>query len=206
MGPNFMANRRRRARTRTTARTPAPRKAGWRQTIDSFGGFTVIGGLGLAVLALIWVIVGNPIGFSQSDDPLLGEAVTYETSTHLTGGATLGPNPVLTPAGGLHDASPLRAGNYDDPVSDGNAIHSLEHGFVWITYQPDQISDAELDTLEDIASDFGRDTILSPRLENAFPIIIVSWEQRLTQTTLDELVLRDFVSTNRNRSPEPGIR
>lgn len=200
-----MANRRRRVRTATTARTPAPPKTGWRQTVDSFGGFTVIGGLALAVVALVWLIIGNPIGFSRSDDQLLGEAVAYDTSTHVPAG-TLGPNPPLTPAGGSHYLGPLSAGNYDEPVSDGNAIHSLEHGFVWITYQPDQISGTALDTLKDIASDFGRDTILSPRFENSFPIIIVSWEQRLTQTNIDEQALRDFVSTNRNRSPEPGIR
>jgi hypothetical protein len=191
-----MANQRRRRAARS-APTARPQKAGWRQTIDSFGGF--------AVIALILLIVGNPIGFSQSDDDLLGEAVAYESSTHIEDG-TLGPNPPLTPAGGLHYTGPLRAGDYDNPVSDGNAIHSLEHGFVWITYHPDLVSDDELDTLEDIASDFGRDTILSPRPENSFPFIIVSWEQRLTQTDLEEDVLREFVSTNRNRSPEPGIR
>ena len=200
-----MANRRRRPRTGSTIRTAPPSKAGWRQTVDSFGGFTVIGGLGLALLAVVWLIIGNPIGFSQSEDPLIGESVSYDRSIHIDAG-TLGPNPGLTPAGGLHYLGPIGAGNYDNPVTDGNAIHSLEHGFVWITYQPDQLSDSELDTLQDIASDFGRDTILSPRVENSFPIIIVSWEQRLAQTQLDEQALRDFVSTNRNRSPEPGIR
>jgi hypothetical protein len=202
-----MANRRRRRGTAQGSenRPAPPRKAGWRQTIDSFGGFTVIGGLSLALIALVVLIVGNPIGFSQSENPLLGEAVTYDASTHVPDGS-LGPNPGLTPAGGVHYLGPLGAGNYDSPVSDGNAIHSLEHGFVWITYHPDQISEDELDTLEDIASDFGRDTLLSPRLENTDPIIIVSWERRLTQAHLEEQVLRDFVSTNRNRSPEPGIR
>jgi hypothetical protein len=48
--------------------------------------------------------------------------------------------------------------------------------------------------------------IVSPRPANADPIAVVSWEQRLLLDELDVEVLRDFIETNRNRSPEPGIR
>lgn len=161
-------------------------------------------------LALTLVVIGalllrTPLGFSTSEDPLLGEAMSLENALHVDVG-TLGPNPLLTPAGGPHYVNPLRQGSYDQPVSDGNAIHSLEHGMVWITYQPDEVSEADLQIMNDVASDFGRDVILSPRVENSSPIIIVSWGQRLTMDEPDEQLLRDFVTTNRNRSPEPGIR
>ena len=136
---------------------------------------------------------------------LLGEPVALATATHVEDGA-LGPNPPLTPAGGPHHFVPLRQGIYDQPVPDGNAIHSLEHGMVWITYQPDDVSAETLEVLDGIASDFGRDVILSPRLENSSPIIVVSWGQRLVMDGVDEQLVRDFVTTNRNRSPEPGLR
>ena len=58
---------------------------------------------------MVWLIIGNPLGFSQSDDSLIGDAVSYDRSTHVDAG-TLGPNPGLTPAGGLHYLGPLGAG------------------------------------------------------------------------------------------------
>ena len=157
----------------------------------------------MALLAIL--LAGYAFRVVRAPDPLLGETVHYPSSTHVSAGA-LGPNPGLTPAGGHHYGGTIKPGIYPSPVSDGHAIHSLEHGIVWITYHPDQISDAELDTLEAIAAHFPVDTILAPRLENSFPVITVSWEQRLTMEHLDEQALRDFVSTNRNRSPEPGVR
>jgi hypothetical protein len=159
----------------------------------------------VAVVVVLVIVFRTPLGFESSEAALLGEPVSFPTSTHVANG-TLGPNPPLTPAGGPHYVGPLRAGVYEEPVPDGNAIHSLEHGLVWISYQPDDVTAAVFDVLEDVASDFGRDVILSPRLENSSPIIVVSWGQRLVMDEVDEQLVRDFVTTNRNRSPEPGLR
>ena len=161
--------------------------------------------IAIALVVLVVIIARTPLGFSSSDDPLLGEEMALERALHVPVGS-LGPNPPLTPAGGPHYASPLRQGIFDEQVADGNAIHSLEHGMVWISYQPDDLSGADLEVLRSIASDFGRDTILSPRVENASPIIVVSWGRRIILDELDEQLIRDFITTNRNRSPEPGIR
>mgnify|MGYP002636312382 CR=1 FL=1 len=177
----------------------------WHSALSSPRGFAIASGLTLGVALLTILLAGYTFRVLTAPPPLLGEPVPYPSSTHVPDGA-LGPNPGLTPAGGHHYARPLPTGIYPSPVTDGHAIHSLAHGIVWLTYQPDQISDAELDTLEAIAADFPVDTILAPRLENSFPVIVVSWEQRLTMEHLDEQALRDFVSTNRNRSPEPGVR
>ena len=38
------------------------------------------------------------------------------------------------PAGGDHNAVWLNCGIYDQPVPNVNAVHSLEHGAVWVTY------------------------------------------------------------------------
>ena len=159
----------------------------------------------VALVVLVFIIARTPLGFSSSDDPLLGEEMSLDQPQHVPVGS-LGPNPPLTPAGGPHYPAPLRQGIYDEPVADGNAIHALEHGMVWISYQPDEVSEADLDVLRNVASDFARDAILSPRVENASPIIVVSWGRRIIMDAVDEQLIRDFVTTNRNRSPEPGIR
>ena len=36
----------------------------------------------------------------------------------------------------MHDPVWLDCGAYDAPVRDENAVHDLEHGSVWITYDP----------------------------------------------------------------------
>ncbi len=159
----------------------------------------------IAVVVVFAIIFRTPLGFESSDDPLLGEAVSFPTSNHVPDGS-LGPNPPLTPAGGPHYVQPLRAGIYEQQIPDGNAIHSLEHGMVWISYQPDEVTAPTFETIEGIASDFGRDVILSPRVENSSPIIVVSWGRRLVMEDVDEQLVRDFITTNRNRSPEPGLR
>jgi Protein of unknown function (DUF3105) len=200
-----MANRPDRSPDEAVAQPASPSQVGWRRTIQSLHGFAIITALSLALVVLLLVLAGNVIGFLQHPGPLLGHYIPYESSTHVPDRA-LEPGPALTPAGGPHYSRPLAVGVYAARVPDGNAVHSLEHGIVWITYQPDQITDAELDTLKHIASQFEADTILSPRPENSSPIIIVSWERRLTQTRLDPLPLHNFVETNRNRAPEPGVR
>ena len=47
--------------------------------------------------------------------------------------------PQLPPVGGAHDPAWLTCTGtvYDEPVRDENAVHSMEHGAVWVTYQPD---------------------------------------------------------------------
>src|ERR687891_454587 len=56
----------------------------------------------------------------------------------------------IPPVGGPHDPVWQNCGFYDMPVRDENAVHSLEHGAVWITYSPDLPQD-QVDELRDIA-------------------------------------------------------
>ena len=43
----------------------------------------------------------------------------------------------LPPVGGIHSPEWQNCGIYDEPVAIENAIHSLEHGALWLAYQPD---------------------------------------------------------------------
>ena len=185
--------------------TSTPGASGWRQTLDSYGGPAVIGLILLAIVVVLAIVFRSSLGFGSSDAATLGEVVVLAETEHVPDGA-LGPNPPLTPAGGPHYALPLRPGIYDQTVPDGNAIHSLEHGMVWVTYLPGALSEEDLGTLERVASEFSNDLILSPRPENAEPVIVVSWARRLVLDEVDAEVLRDYVTTNLNQSPEPGLR
>lgn len=204
-----MARRRKRvAATRAAAaRSGAPtsrQRAGWRQTVDSFGGFTVIVPIVLAIVVVGAIVIRTPLGFETSEDPLLGEAASSGPAGHVANGS-LADGP-LPPAGGPHYSIPQRVTGYDGPIDDGNVLHALEHGVVWINYQPDLLSGADIEMLDEIRSDFSRDVILSPRPANADAVAAVSWGRRLSLERVDPELLREFVVTNRNRSPEPGIR
>ena len=56
------------------------------------------------------------------------------------------------PVGGAHDPSWQRCLVYDAPIRNENAVHSLEHGAVWITYQPD-LATAEREAITKLAKD-----------------------------------------------------
>ena len=60
---------------------------------------------------------------------------------------------------------PIYCGINDRPVPNENALHSLEHGAVWITYQPQLPPDAVTHLRQLAASEYsgpGRYVILSP--------------------------------------------
>src|SRR5690606_6349687 len=64
------------------------------------------------------------------------------------------------PAGGPHNREWFNCGVYDEVQIEEHAVHSLEHGAVWITYDPGTTSDSEIEALRDITPDSY--AILSP--------------------------------------------
>ena len=110
----------------------------------------------------------------------------------------------LPPAGGQHFEVWLNCGVYDQPVPTGNALHSLEHGAVWIAYQPD-LPSGDVEILRDIVGDSGR-RILSPYPDLAAPIVLTAWGFRLRLDTVDDDLIQQFISAYEDSatSPEPG--
>jgi hypothetical protein len=87
------------------------------------------------------------------------------------------------PSGGDHLPSPfwLNCGVYDGIVPDELAVHSLEHGAVWIALGPDS-TEADRERAAELAE--GRKVIVSdvPDLPN--PVELVAWGVRLPLETL----------------------
>ena len=108
------------------------------------------------------------------------------------------------PAGGEHNPAWQNAGFYDQPVKNENAVHTLEHGAVWITYSPnlprDQVS--ELRNLSD-----SRDCILvSPYKGLDSPVLASAWGKQLRLDGANDPALKQFVSNYMRgpQTPEPG--
>ncbi|MFH1105475.1 MAG: DUF3105 domain-containing protein, partial [Actinomycetota bacterium] len=107
------------------------------------------------------------------------------------------------PVGGPHDATPLACGIYDTSVRNENAVHSLEHGAVWITYQPD-LDAADVSDLES----FGRqsDVLVSPYPGLDSPVVLSSWGTQLRLSAVDTDVIDQFIRAFKNQTaPESAV-
>jgi hypothetical protein len=112
--------------------------------------------------------------------------------------------PESPPVGGTHDPAWQTCDFYDGPIRNENAVHSLEHGVVWITYRPD-ISDAEKDELRDLASG-DRYILVSEYVDQASPIVASAWNNQLPIQSTGDVELRQFINYFRQgpQTPEPG--
>jgi hypothetical protein len=114
------------------------------------------------------------------------------------------------PVGGPHAPPPDWADCtgtvYDVDIRHENAVHSLEHGAVWITYDPEALSDDEIATLAGLVEgESGR--MLSPYEGLDSPISIQSWGHQLKVDSVDDIRLKqfaDFLTLNSEFTPEPG--
>lgn len=98
--------------------------------------------------------------------------------------------PQTPPAGGQHADQWLQCGVYDEPVRDENAVHSLEHGTVWITYDADEVDADEVDALAEVLPDKG---ILSPYDDLPAPVVVTVWDRQLQLDGADDPRLALFL-------------
>ncbi len=111
---------------------------------------------------------------------------------------------LLPPVGGDHDPVPQNCGVYAEPVGTSNAVHSLEHGAVWITYRPGLDQD-ELDTLTALAR--GRTyVLLSPFPDLKSPVVLSAWGVQLEVGDANDPRVETFLTkyVQGEQTPEPG--
>ena len=123
---------------------------------------------------------------------------------------------VTPPVGGPHNATWLNCGIYGQPVPNERAVHNLEHGAVWITYQPSlppsQVSQlrALVDKQTMVPSAEGaasRYMDLSPYPGLPTPIVVSSWGFQLKLSSPTDSRLQQFVNKFRasaTYTPEYG--
>ena len=135
------------------------------------------------------------------------------TQTHVEGPVdystfsnppTYGPHHASTTA--PHFAPLQPTGVYTTEQEDEDAVHNLEHGHIWISYDPTLIG-TNLPALEELVRSFGTSVgvVLTPRADNDTMIALASWAHLLTMTTFDPIAIRNFAITNRGHAPEGFI-
>jgi predicted small secreted protein len=135
------------------------------------------------------------------------EAPTGVTKSYsnLSRNHTKGPvdYPQSPPVGGPHNPIWQNCGFYSEPVRNENAVHSMEHGAVWITYRPD----LPKDQVEKIKSLTQKGYVLaSPYPGLPAPVVASAWGKQLRLNSTNDPRLEQFVSTYSQgpQNPEPG--
>lgn len=140
-----------------------------------------------------------------TEDPTPGaldkvQTFEYEPEKHTEEAVEYAESP---PVGGEHSSSWLKCGFYDEPIQNERAVHSMEHGAVWITYDP-ALSESDVDTLKGRLTESY--TLLSPSEGLEAPVVASAWNTQLALDGVDDPRLDDFVTEFRQgpQTPEPG--
>lgn len=108
------------------------------------------------------------------------------------------------PVGGEHNPVWQNEGFYDAPIRDENAVHTMEHGAVWITYSPDLPQDQK-DQIRELVE--GQTCVVaSPHPDLPSPVVASAWGKQLTLESADDPALERFVRAYRlgPQTPEVG--
>ncbi|MFJ9036167.1 DUF3105 domain-containing protein [Streptomyces sp. NPDC102406] len=125
------------------------------------------------------------------------------TRTHVTKKVAYPMNP---PVGGDHNPVWMNCNGdvYDKAVPNENAVHALEHGSVWVTYN-DKAADADVKAL---AAKVKRTpySLMSPVADQKDPIMLSAWGHQRTVKGADDPAVASFFATfvQGKQTPEPG--
>lgn len=162
----------------------------------------IIGGGLVAILAVVGIVLALQNGGSTANVPLT-DVVEFGTLSqeHVDTAVTY---PQIPPVGGPHNARWQNCGIYNEPIQNEYAVHSLEHGAVWITYQPN-LSATEIEQLRGVAR--GQPfVLLTPYPDLPSKVVASAWSTQLKLDSADDPRLAAFVDKYEQgpQSPEPG--
>lgn len=160
----------------------------------------------IGIGALIVIALGAVIYFAVATPPPppiegLETFPNIPGGQHVTGAI---PYDQVPPVGGPHDPVWQNCGIYTTAIRSENGVHSMEHGAVWITYQPDLPAD-QITALQNALR--GQPyLLLSPFADLPAPVVASAWGAQVKLTGASDPRLAQFVSRWRNGAytPERG--
>lgn len=166
-------------------------------------GLLLWGGVALVLVLIAGAVVWGLRSQDAAQAEFSGRVQEYdeESNVHVTSPVEYDVSP---PVGGKHNPTWLNCGIYDAPVPTENAVHSLEHGAVWVTYDPDLPAD-DVQRLEDLMPPTY--AILSPYDgEMPGPVVASSWGRQIVLEGADDPALEQYLREYSGSTdvPEPG--
>lgn len=164
--------------------------------------------VGVVVAAAVAVLVVKNVNDRREQQRLIAEltAGSCVFDRRSDGGSEHIASPVYRvdpPSGGDHTARAAGAGRYSEANAPGQGelVHAMEHGYVILWHRPD-ITDAQQETVDDIAATFDRDVLVVARSSLETPVAATAWHRRLLCRDVEGEVLNRFVGEYRNKGPE----
>ena len=184
--PKRKTNRQTKAGT-PRSRTVTPQKAptNWPRIFAIAGGAVLVG----VILATVLFAGGDE---DLPEGPPEGIVLfSISDRAHTAGDFDPVDYGVPVPAGGNHNPIWQNCGFYDEPIRTENAVHSLEHGAVWVTYRRDLGEDA-IDSLRGLVRNRTQVLVSEVPAMDA-PLMATAWGVQLELETYDDVALRRFI-------------
>ena len=179
---------------------PLPRSKG----VGLLQAVLVLGALvaALVAFAVAMMAVFPGLGTAQTGTPPEGvKSYSHLSRNHVEGPIHYAQSP---PVGGNHNPVWQNCGFYPKPLQNEHAVHSMEHGTVWITYRPN----LPKDQVEKIKKLVESQTYMlaSPYPNLPAPVVASAWGKQLKLDSANDPRLEQFVRAFREgpQAPEPG--
>ena len=132
------------------------------------------------------------------------EVMTAEYRRHVTGTQVYDTSP---PVAGPHNEvwQNCQGDVYSGQIPNEHAVHSLEHGAVWITYNPDTLPSDQVETLANLVRQAGDKMMMSqyPGLET--PLSLQAWGYQLFLEDANDPRVNEFIRTLRGNTSLEGM-
>ncbi len=158
-----------------------------------------------------WLILGSALLMT---DPVLAQDSSSSNQDERIPGvvyfedlsAQHSPDPVEyemdPPAGGEHHPVWQNCGFYDEFIVPEHAVHSQEHGAVWITFDP-ELDNEQIAVLEQLAEENSY-VLVTPYLDLPSPVVASAWGAQLALDDVEDERLALFIREFAGNGPEPG--
>jgi hypothetical protein len=189
--PARASRRRRRGTSRLSRAAQQQARRQKTVTVAIVGAIAVVAIMGVAVAA----------NRDAATAPEGGADVPETGRRHVTGTVDYAHNP---PAGGDHASVWQNCGFYDQPVANESAVHSLEHGAVWIQYRTD-LPAAARDEIKRL-TDRDPYVLASPFDNLDSPVVLSAWGNQLALEDVTDPRIDAFLEAfvQGPQTPEPG--
>jgi putative peptide zinc metalloprotease protein len=162
-------------------------------------------GVGLAglaaTLAFVGVLWAPQLPFASDSIPAGVKTFDVQERAHTRAPVVYPQHP---PVGGRHAPVWQNCGFYGQPVTDENAVHSMEHGAVWLAYRPD-LPASEVEALRRFAHEHTY-VLASPYPDLRSAVVASAWGRQLSVASTTDARLERFIQAFRlgKQAPESG--
>ena len=149
--------------------------------------------VGIIVYAVANQGVGDKSSLKYAEHQISGLDISHgQAANHKDGALPYPGKETAPPTGGDHNGTPQSCQVYTAAIANEHAVHSLEHGAVWVTYNPDKASKDDIEALKKLV-DGNPDRLLSPYPGLKTKVSLQAWGERLFVDKVSDSRVKEFL-------------